>query len=61
MTKRKRMAYEKNKCEAGGALTGNEMTLRSMGNGMNGQRKNKTQERGFAVGELMTFEAFVMV
>ncbi len=38
MTKRKRMAYSKNKCEAGGALTVNEMTLRSMGNEMNGQR-----------------------
>lgn len=31
------------KCEAGGALAGQEMTLRSMGNRMDGQIKNKTQ------------------
>jgi len=45
ITKRKRMAYEKNKCEAGGALTGNEMTLRSMGNEMNGQRKTNYDKK----------------
>lgn len=42
-----RMVYSKNKCEAGGALTGNEMTLRSMGNEMDGQRINKTPEEEF--------------
>ena len=34
MTKSKWMAYSINKCEAGGAFLQNEMTLRSMGNGM---------------------------
>jgi hypothetical protein len=33
-TQRQRIAFLINKCEAGGAFLHNEMTLRSMGNGM---------------------------